>query len=513
MSKDNKTKKKGNFIKRFFAHNDDYDVQNKELLDFAIGVYGQNNTYSLVSGWFEYFANMVLFIRPLHTGAIMWLARGWDAINNPLVGSIIDKRQSKTGDKLRPYIRYLSLPIGILSALLFVNFGFSSYGAKILYLVGIYLLWDTLYSFQDIAQWGMVARITNQPERREMAAYLGRIAGTMGGWLPGLISLVIGFVMDGLIPLTLSQLFLIFGIAFGFGGMAISMRQLKCKERAPVLPPEGGLLAGLKLIRKNKIVIALTLGSVLNCLTLSMGQIYFFQYMITLNLGGKTINGATVLFAFGLLTGLPGMIAMFFTPYFGKKLGGMRNVLLLSTVTVVVCRVIMYFIGFEGNSFYIMALLFAIMNIPSAMNGIASTALWGDSLDLVELETGQRNEGTVFAFQNFIAKISGSIAALMNGITLALLKFEPEAMANGAPLSETFIKYSWPIFALGPALGALMQFIPIFMLKFKNKDRDLISAALKEKRAKLKKAKAQEIFDGDLAAVLETVEKKVKLPY
>ena len=101
----------------------------------------------------------------------------------------------------------------------------------------------------------------------------------------------------------------------------------------------------------------------------------------------------------------------------------------------------------------------------------------------------------------------------MNGVTLALLKFEPEAMANGAPLSETFIKYSWPIFALGPALGALMQFIPIFALKFKNKDRDLVSAALKEKRAKLKKVKAQEIFDGDLAAVLETVEKKVKLPY
>lgn len=143
--------------------------------------------------------------------------------------------------------------------------------------------------------------------------------------------------------------------------------------------------------------------------------------------------------------------------------------------------------GFEGSSFYIMAVLFAIMNIPTSMMGIASTALWGDSLDLIELTTGQRNEGTVFAFQNFIAKISGSLSALMNGITLAILKFSPEAMANGAPLSETFIKYSWPIFALGPALGALLQFIPTFMLKFNNKDRDKITKALAEKETKRKR--------------------------
>lgn len=513
MGKKNKAKKEGNFIKRFFAHNDEYDVQNRELIDFAIGVYGQNNTYNLVSSWFEYFMNMVLFIKPLHTGAIMWLARGWDAINDPLAGSIIDKTHFKSGKKLGPFIKYFSLPIGVLAALLFVNFGFESYGAKILYAVGIYLLWDTLYSFQDIAQWGMVARITTQPERREMAAYLGRIGGSVGSWLPGLISLIIGFSIDGLIPLTLSQLFIIFGVLFGFFGMVISMRQLKCKERAPVLPPEGGLLAGLKLIKKNKIVIALTLGSVLSCLTLTIGQIYFFQYMITINIGGKSINGATVFFAFGLITGIPGMLAMFFTPWFGRKLGGMRNVLIFANVTVVLSRVIMYFFGFEGSSFYIMAVLFAIMNIPTSMMGIASTALWGDSLDLIELTTGQRNEGTVFAFQNFIAKISGSLSALMNGITLAILKFSPEAMANGAPLSETFIKYSWPIFALGPALGALLQFIPTFMLKFNNKDRDKITKALAEKRNKAKKEKDGEMFSGNIHDVLETIDKKVKIPY
>lgn len=506
-------RKKTNRIKQFFAHNDKYDVQNKELINFSIGVFGQNNTYNLVSGWLEYFANMVLFIKPLHTGAIMWLARGWDAVNDPLAGSIIDKKQFKSGDKLRPYIKMLSLPIGILTALLFINFGLQSYAAKILYVVAIYLTWDTLYSFQDIAQWGMVARVTTQPERREMAAYLGRIGGSIGSWLPGLISLAIGFSIDGVIPLSLTQLFVIFGVVFGFGGMVISMRQLKCKERAPSLPPEGGLLAGLKLIKHNKIVIALTLGSVLSCVTLTVGQIYFFQYMISLNLGGKTINGATIFFAFGLVTGIPGTLAMFFTPYIGKKLGGMRNVLILSTSTIVVSRVIMYFVGFEGSSFYIMALLFAIMNIPSAMTGIASTALWGDSLDLVELKTGQRNEGTVFAFQNFVAKIGGSLAALMNGITLTLLKFNPEAMSAGAPLSEEFIKYSWPIFALGPALGAFLQFIPTVALKFSNKDRDAITVALAKVRGKEQEKDSVQVFSGDIKEVLETIDKKIDIPY
>ena len=58
--------KKPNFLKRFFAHNPNYDVQNKELVTYCLGVAGQNHTYNLVGGWFEYFCNFVLFIKPIH---------------------------------------------------------------------------------------------------------------------------------------------------------------------------------------------------------------------------------------------------------------------------------------------------------------------------------------------------------------------------------------------------------------------------------------------------------------
>ena len=160
-----------------------------------------------------------------------------------------------------------------------------------------------------------------------------------------------------------------------------------------------------------------------------------------------------------------------------------------------------------------MALLFAIMNVPNAMRGIASTALWGDSLDFIEWKTGQRNEGTVFAFQNFIAKIGGSLSALFTGITLTLLKFNPEAMSKGAPLSQEFIKYSWLIFALGPALGTLLGLIPLLALKYNLKERDRIAILIKERREGSKEEQEYVAREDAINEALNSITRKVDLPY
>ena len=87
------------FIKRklneFFAFKSDREVQNKELVDYAIGVAGQNMAYNIVSSWFLYFCTDVIFIDELFIGTVLSVMRIWDAFNDPLVGTIAD-RFSKT---------------------------------------------------------------------------------------------------------------------------------------------------------------------------------------------------------------------------------------------------------------------------------------------------------------------------------------------------------------------------------------------------------------------------------
>ena len=68
-------------------------VPSKEKLQYSIGVFGQNVTYGLVSQWIFYYCTDVILITPLVVGTIMGITRIWDAINDPLMGVLIDHRR------------------------------------------------------------------------------------------------------------------------------------------------------------------------------------------------------------------------------------------------------------------------------------------------------------------------------------------------------------------------------------------------------------------------------------
>ena len=142
-------------IKEFFAYKEGREVQNKELLDFAIGVAGQNQAYNIVSSWLMYFCTDLIGIDALLIGTVLGVMRIWDAFNDPIVGTIVDRHVFKNGEKLRPFLKIMALPVGILTAMMFVDYGFLPEPWTGVYLIVVYFLWDFLYSFQDLSMWGM----------------------------------------------------------------------------------------------------------------------------------------------------------------------------------------------------------------------------------------------------------------------------------------------------------------------------------------------------------------------
>ncbi len=478
-----------NLIKKFFAYDEKKEVQNRELVDFAIGVFGQNHAYNIIANWFMYFCTDVLFIDTLLIGTILGIARIWDAFNDPIVGVYIDRHTFKSGEKLRPWLKIMAVPIGILSALMFVDFGLPK-NLMGVYIVVVYFLWDILYSFQDIAQWGMTAMISTRSDERGKAAQFGRIAGMMGGWLPGLLTIAIANLPA--IGISEKTIFLVAGIVFGLGGMILSMRAAKTKERTPVKPPEGGLKDAFKLIFTNKIAMLLVIAELLGHVTFRIQDIYFFKYMVSLNLFGQEINGLNIQFVYGLLVGIPGTLSIFIATWFARKIGGMKNILVLSTSLNVCMRLIAYLIGFEGWKIIIMGSLIAIVGIPQNMAGIATTTLWGDSVDYMEWKTGKRNEASVFALQNLVAKAGSGLDTFFTGLTLSIICFDATKYDLGLPQDPTFYKYVWPAYILGPALGSMLYLIPLLMIKYSKKDKEKVERELKERRANVVVTEEQE---------------------
>lgn len=92
----------------------------KELVGYLVGMFGQNLIYNIVAtGLYFYFQN-VICLPAMALGWIMTIARIWDAINDPMMGTIVDKTKSKWG-KCRPYLIIFPAIIGLVTILTFIN--------------------------------------------------------------------------------------------------------------------------------------------------------------------------------------------------------------------------------------------------------------------------------------------------------------------------------------------------------------------------------------------------------
>lgn len=93
---------------------------NKELGGYLVGMFGQNLIYNIVAtGLYFYFQN-VICLPAMALGWIMTIARVWDAINDPMMGTIVDKTKTKWG-KCRPYLIIFPGIIGVVTILTFIN--------------------------------------------------------------------------------------------------------------------------------------------------------------------------------------------------------------------------------------------------------------------------------------------------------------------------------------------------------------------------------------------------------
>lgn len=435
-------------------------------------------------GWFYYFCTDVAYYDMRVIASVLTAARIWDAVNDPLMGVFIDRHRFKNGEKLRPWLRISPIIAGICAVLMFIKPDFlsTSAGLQALFIAVIYLLYDMSFTVQDVSMWGMTAVMSPHSEERSMLSQWGRIGGTIGSWIPGLISVFISIANK--IGMSQQVLFVILGIALGFGGMLLSITSSKGKERVLSKPEAGsaGLRDNLGDLFKNKMVMLILIGSILSGLSLGIPQIYFFKYKIAFDIFGYHVDGTTASFIFGIVSGLPGTLAMLIAPQFAKKVGGMKNILIMSCGAAIVMRLLCFMIGYEGSRMLIVTLLMAIASIPAGMTGIAMTSLFGDSIDYMEYKTGRRAEAITFAAQTFCSKIVGAINTGVSTVLFILLQYSAEDYDAGLPLSPLFDKWVWPLFILGPIVGSVLNIIPLLFIKYPNSLKNKVEIELKARR-------------------------------
>lgn len=466
-------------------------VSNRNLFAYAAGIAGQNMHYGLINGWLFYFCNAVLKISAESVGMITSISRLWDSINDPIIGALIDRHTfKKTGEKLRPYLIYLPGIIGVLSLLMFCDWKLDG-NMPIMVVLACYLIWDVFYSMQDVALWGMLALSSPHSEERARVSQWTAIGVTAGSALAGIIPLAKDIAINNF-GATDKSFFFVAALILGLGGQLISMSAYKMKESVKnEYDKKESLLEAIFVLRHNKTMLLITLARVLEYIKLSVPWAYFFESQVSYKVGATEVGGGTVQFVYGLLTGAPGTFAQFAATKIVDLVGGMKKVLILAQISSIVLRIISYFIGFNKIwKLVLVAVLMGLQSIPAFMVNIAHRSLMSDSIDFVEYKTGKRTEGITFSMQNFGTKVGEAVSLFINGKLLTLVGYNQNISMTMQ--NAVFMKWQWPMFILGPIVGAVLYLAVIVFVKDDKEERKFIENELKKRRnAAVEKAKTE----------------------
>ena len=473
-------------------------IAKKERRSFMTGLAGQNIVYCFIgASFFQYFLTDIALFPTEYVTILLIAMKVWDGVNDPIVGSIVDRHRFGNGEKLRPLLKYTPVPVGVFTVLIFVVFSTDEnlLWLRLGYFVIMYLCWDIAYTLQDVAIWGMTAVVTPDSNERDKFVQLAR---TVGSIFYGVFSACIPMVMEMVAKQSgnsLALMTVLFAAIFGLGGALVSAKCYKAQERVRLVQPEQqqtSILECFKLLFQNKMLMLITLSNLFGSLAFGNSLItYFFKYkMPEISVAGIVLGPLTLTTVYGAITYAPSFLGMIFADKLKVKFGGYKNLLIFIQICTIVGKVAAWIIGFNGNNILIGMIIMAICSIPSGAASIAQTSLFCDSVDYMEWKTGKRTEGVTFAMQTFFTKISSGVTGALATFALSLLGYIAVEDVEGAVYlgtqSQAFENWIWPLTMLTPALAAVLYIIPLLLIKYTPEQKAQVEKELAERRAKAK---------------------------
>lgn len=429
----------------------------KEKIGYALGDAASGGiTWKIMSIAFPLFFTNVFGLSFADAAALMLIARLFDVVTDPLMGSIADRTQSRWGT-YRPWLIFGSIPFGLIFALLFFTPELGMTGKRI-WAYTFYLLMMAVYTMVNVPYGSLLGVMTRDDnETNQFSAFR-----MVGAYAMGFITLLSFPYLQKLIGGSSQHQYAVLGAGFGIVAavMTLACGLLTRERHQPVRADKFSFRQYADLLR-NKPWVYMTLVAV--CTNFFNGFRYAAAgYMITYCLGGdvtvgKLIINYTVFMAFSEVTC---MIFGALSPAFTRWVGSKRMAFVWASVICCVFSVGYFFIPMNPAYIWLMV---AISVITSIGAGLYSPLLWSMYADVADYATeknGTSSTGLIFSSGTMAQKlggaISGSLIALLLGIAGLVSNTD---MLTGETIvtitnEESVRTMVWSLFSLFPAVIA-----------------------------------------------------------
>ena len=179
--------------KMFGSKPGDGELQPKEGFSFSLAGFGQNLICTVIGSYLTVFMTDAIGFSALAVAFLMLFARIFDAANDPIMGSIVDRTRTKWG-KCRPYLAWMPIPIAIMTIVCFLPVYPNNWGGFAAISV-IYVLWSVVYTVADVPYWGLSTAMSNDTYRRGNLLTIARLFCTAGA---GIVTVFTPIITDNM---------------------------------------------------------------------------------------------------------------------------------------------------------------------------------------------------------------------------------------------------------------------------------------------------------------------------
>ena len=442
----------------------------KEKIGYALGDAAAGGiTWKIMSIAFPLFFTNVFGLTFADAAALMLIARMFDVVTDPMMGSLADRTQSRWGT-YRPWLIFGAIPFGLIFALLFYTPDFGPVGKRI-YAYTLYLLMMAIYTAVNVPYGSLLGVMTEDDnEKNQFSSYR-----MVGAYAMGFITLISFPYLQKFVGGIDAHQYAVLGAFFGILAAVMTLAcGLMTRERIKPVRAEKFSFRQFGDLFKNKPWIYLTL------IGISTNFFNGFRYavagyMLDYCLGGDVTVGSfiinyTVFMAFGEVTC---MIFGGLSPKFTKWIGSKRMAFVVSSIICVVFSIAFFFIPMSPSYIWLMV---AIVVLTSVGVGLYSPLLWSLYADVADYATeknGESSTGLIFASgtmaQKFGGAISGSLIALLLGLAGAHMIADDfgNTVIDPASVTSSVLTMVWSLFSLFPALIALIMGILAYYFPLK----------------------------------------------
>ena len=426
----------------------------KEKIGYALGDAAAGGiTWKVMSIAFPLFFTNVFGLTVADTATLMLIARMFDVVTDPLMGSLADRTQSRWGT-YRPWLIFGAIPLGLIFALLLYTPDFGPVGKRI-YAYTLYLLMMALYTAVNVPYGSLLGVMTDDDnEKNQFSSFL-----MVGAYAMGFITLLSFPYLQKMVGGTEAHQYAVLGAGLGFVATIMTLAcGLLTKERLKPIRAEKFSFKPFADLFKNKPWIYLTLIGI--CTNFFNGFRYAVAgYLMEYCLHGDvTVSGLiinyTVFMTFGEVTC---MIFGGLSPKFTQWMGSKRKAFAVAAIICMVFSIAFFFVPMDPKYIWV---LVGIVILTSVGVGLYSPLLWSMYADVADYATeknGTSSTGLIFSSgtmaQKFGTAISGSLVALLLGIAGFISGTDPATGQTVVEITdeESVRNMVWALFSLFPA--------------------------------------------------------------